>query len=139
MKNFPLLMTSGLLLFLGISSAEAHPRWYPHSHQRQVVVERQVVVKPAPVRNVVVRTVGSLFDTVPDYRIRVVHAGRTYYVADGIYYVRDNGRYRVVRPVSGIRVASLPRGYTTVRIGGVVHYRFNDVTYRKVNNVYVVV
>lgn len=137
MKHLVLTVTTGLLISLGISGAEAHPRHVVHG--RTVVVEKQVVVAPTPVRKLVAHAAGDLFDTVPSHHVRIVHQGRNYYVADGVFYVREGARYRVVRPVAGIRVATLPRAYTTVRIGGVVHYRFNDVTYRRVNNVYVVV
>ncbi|MDA0687368.1 MAG: DUF6515 family protein [Proteobacteria bacterium] len=137
MKHLVLTVTTGLLITLGTGSADAHPRHAVHG--RTVVVEKQVVVTPAPVRNLVARAAGDLFDTVPSHHVRIVHQGRNYYVADGVFYVREGARFRVVRPVAGIRVAALPRGYTTVRIGGVVHYRFNDVTYRRVNSVYVVV
>lgn len=139
MKHSALTFTTGLLLSLGISSTEAHPRHFPHRHTQTVVVERQVAVKPAPVRNLLTRSVGDLFDTVPTYHVRVVHQDRNYYVADGVFYLREGIRYRVVKPAVGVRVTSLPRGYTTVRRGGVLHYRFNNVTYRRVNNVYVVV
>ena len=132
--------TTAFLLTASMNSAEAHPRLYPHSHNTRVVVEKQVVVKPAPVRNVVARAlVGQVFDTLPANHVRVVHSGRTYFVHDGVYYVRSGARYTVVKPVAGIRVATLPRGFTTVRINGRTHYRFNDVTYRKVNNYYIVV
>lgn len=139
MKHFALVLTTGMLLSLGISSAEAHPRHYAHSHRSHVVVEKQVVVKPAPVRNLVARTVGQLFDTVPNNHVRVVHQGRNYFVADGVYYVRDGARYKVVKPVTGVRIAALPSGYTTVRVNGQLRYRYNNITYRRVNNVYVVV
>jgi hypothetical protein len=48
MKLFTLTATAAIMLSLGISSAEAHPRLWPHSHAARVVVEKQVVVKPAP-------------------------------------------------------------------------------------------
>ena len=135
-----LAATTGMLLTLGLSAAEAHPRLWPHSHGTRVVVEKQVVVNPAPVRTAVARAiVGDVFDTIPATHVRVVHAGRTYYVNDGVYYVRNSRGYTVVKPVAGIRVTTLPRGFTTVRVNGRTHYRFNNVTYRRVNNYYVVV
>jgi hypothetical protein len=143
MKLFTLTATAAtaaMMLSLGISSAEAHPRLWPHSHATRVVVEKQVVVKPAPVRTAVARAlVGATFDTIPANHVRVVHAGRTYFVHDGVYHVRNAGRYTVVKPVAGVRITTLPRGYSTVRISGRTHYRFNNVTYRRVNNYYVVV
>ena len=139
MKRFLVTAGLGLMMATGISVAEAHPRHYSHSHSKQIVVKRDVVVRPAPVANFVARTIGSAFDTIPANHVRVVHLGRTYYLHDGVYYVRNGGRYVVVKPATGIRVTSLPRGYTTVRINGSTHYRFNNVTYRRVNNYYVIV
>ncbi len=77
----------GLVFGLAVSSADAHPRIFPHSHGKHVVVKKEVVVKP----------------------------------------------------VVGMRVVSLPRGYTTIRVDGRTLYRFNNVTYRRVNNYYIVV
>lgn len=95
MKLFTLTATAAtaaMMLSLGINSAEAHPRLWPHSHATRVVVEKQVVVKPAPVRTAVARAlVGATFDTIPANRVRVVHAGRTYFVHDGVYHVRNGG------------------------------------------------
>lgn len=133
-------ITATILLSLGMNSAEAHPRLWPHSHASRVVVEKQVVVKPAPVRTAVARAVvGATFDTIPANHVRIVHAGRTYFIHDGVYHVRNAGRYTVVKPVAGVRIMTLPSGYSTVRINGRTHYRFNNVTYRRVNNYYVVV
>ncbi len=139
MKRVTIAASLGLIMSLAISSAEAHPRIYSHTSHSRVVVQRDIVVRPAPAANLVARTIGAVFNTLPANHVRVVHAGRTYYVHDGIYYARQGARYVVVRPVAGIRVTSLPRGYTTARIDGRIHYRFNDVTYRRINNYYVVV
>lgn len=143
MKLFTLAattITTAMMLSVGTSSAEAHPRLWPHSHASRVVVEKQVVVKPAPVRTAVASAVvGATFDTIPANHVRVVHAGRTYFINDGVYYVRNAGRYTVVKPVAGVRITTLPSGYSTIRINGRNHYRFNNVTYRRVNNYYVVV
>ena len=139
MKRLMVTASMGLILATGLSVAEAHPRVYTHSHHKHVVVKNDVVVRPAPVANLVARTIGSAFNSSPANHVRVVHLGRTYYLHDGVYYVKERGRYVVVKPVAGIRVTSLPRGYTTVRINGRTHYRFNNVTYRRVNNYYVIV
>ena len=143
MRRLIIVASIGLLASVSMSGAQAHPRHNLHSHHSHVVVKKEVVVKPAPVRNLVARTVartvGTVFDTLPANHVRVVHAGRTYFLHDGIYYARQGARYVVVKPVAGIRVASIPTGYSTVRIGGRTHYRFNNVTYRRVNNYYVVV
>jgi hypothetical protein len=136
-KGLTALAGMGVVFGLMIGSANAHPRLFSHSHQ--VVVKKEVVVNPAPVRNLVAYTIGATFDTLPRNHVRVAHLGQNYYVHDGVYFQRKGARYVVVKPVTGIRVTTLPRGYTTVRIGGRTHYKFNNVTYRRVNNYYVVV
>jgi hypothetical protein len=139
MKQTPLAVLVGLLITLGISTAQAHPR-HGLSHQRAVVVEREVVVvKPAPVRNLVSYRVGSVFATVPAHHLRVSHRGSSYYLADGIFYQRESRGYVVVKPLTGIRIASLPSGYVTLRVKGETRYRFNEVTYRRVGGYFVVV
>ena len=60
-----LTIVASLVLGLAVSAAEAHPRLFPHSHNRAVVVKKEVVVKPAPVRNAVAYTLGAAFDTIP--------------------------------------------------------------------------
>ena len=139
MKFVTLAAVTSLMLVMGMNTAEAHPRKHHHTHTTRVVVDRDVVVRPAPVRTAVARVVGSVFDVLPDNHVRVVHAGRTYYVHDGIYYVREPRGYVVVKPVTGIRVTTLPRGYTTVRVGGETLYRYRDITYRRIDGVYIVV
>ena len=140
MKSLILAAILGASMTHGLNSAEAHPRSGPHRHTTRVVVTKPVIVRPAPVRTVVTRAVvGQFFESVPGPHIRVVHAGRTYFVHDGVYYARQGRGYTVVRPVAGVRVTTLPRGVAKVRIGGRTHYRYQNVTYRRVNSHYVVV
>lgn len=135
MKLFPLVTTVSLVLVLGMTSAQARP--FHHTHQR--VVERHVVVKPAPVRTAVSRLASAVLNVLPPNHVRVQHHGETYYYHDGIYYLRQPHGYVVVRPVAGLRVASLPSGYVTVRRGRNPLYRFNDVYYRRDNGFFIVV
>ncbi|MEQ8952769.1 MAG: DUF6515 family protein, partial [Gammaproteobacteria bacterium] len=114
----------------------AHPQRVVH---RTVVVERDVVVKPAPVRAAIAATTTAVLRSLPAGHTRLVHAGKTYYFHDGIYYVREPRGYVVVKPVSGIRLTSLPRGYVTVRVGNDLHYRYRDISYRKLGGVFIVV
>lgn len=137
MNGLKIAASLGLVLGLAVSSAEAHPRLFSHNHH--VVVKKEVVTRPAPVRTAVAYTIGAAFDTLPANHVRVVHSGRNYYFHDGVYFQRNGSRYVVVKPVSGIRITTLPRGYTTVRVDGRTLYKFNNVTYRRVNNYYVVV
>lgn len=143
MKGFMVVANLILAMVLvsgaAMNTAEAHPRVFAHSHHKHVVVKKEVVVRPAPVRNLVSYAIGSAFDTIPSGHVHVVHGGRNYYVHDGVFFNRVGNRYVVMKPVAGVRVATLPRGFTTVRIDGRTLYRFNDVTYRRVNNYYIVV
>jgi hypothetical protein len=138
MKLLALLSAATFTLFMGMDSvyAGSHPG---HSHKR-VVVERNVVVhKPAPVRTAISRIVGSVFSSIPASHHRVVHAGRIYYIHDGVYYAKRVNGYVVVNPVAGIRLTSLPRGYTTVRVNGETLYSYNQISYRRTNGVFIVV
>jgi hypothetical protein len=137
MKFFTGVTTFGLMLLLGMSSVQASPH-HRHIH-KHVVVERKLVVKPAPVRTAIARVATATLRTLPVGHVRVVHSGRTYYMHDGIYYVKEPHGYVVVQPVAGIRLASLPRGFVTVRAGADTLYRYNDVYYRRTNGVFIVV
>ncbi len=136
MKRFSVIAMAGLLLAFNTQVAAADPVRVVH---KTVVVERDVVVKPAPVRTAVARVTTAALRSLPAGHIRLVHAGKTYYFHDGVYYVREPRGFVVVKPVRGLRITSLPRGYVTVRVGNEVHYRYRDVSYRRVNGVFVVV
>ena len=138
LKSTGIASLFGLVLLIGAGNITAAPS--TGLPGRPVVVERKVVIdRPAPVRKAtslrVVRSLASL----PIGHTRIIHGGKTYYVHDGIYYSRLAGGYVVVRPVAGIRINSLPRGVTTVRVDGRTLYRYRDVTYRKSGSVFVVV
>jgi len=137
MKLIPLATTFSLVFLVGVSSAQA--RHHTHLSHKRVAVEHRVVVKPAPVRTLVHRLTDTRLAVLPKYHIRTVHNGHTYYYHDGIYYLKEARGYVVVKPVSGLRIASLPHGFVTVRVGGDTLYRFNDTYYRRANGVYIVV
>jgi len=128
-----------VILVLGATTAQAHPGKHRHVHGRTVVVERNVVVNPAPVRNLVASAIGDIVTDLPASHRRISFQGRTYFVADGLFFNRHARGYVVVRPVAGLRMATLPRGFTTVRQGGTVRYRYRGVTYRRVGGYYFVV
>ena len=137
MKLLPLATTASLMLFIGMNSAQARPYHHVHKH---VVVERHVVVKPAPVRTALRRvTTRTILSVLPSNHVRVVHNGETYYYHDGIYYLRESRGYVAVKPVIGLRVVSLPSGYVKIRRGRDTLYRFNDVYYRRDNGFFIVV
>lgn len=103
---------------------------------RTVVVERQVTAQ-SPARRVVSRV--AALSSLPTRHATVVHAGRTYYVADGRYYLKQLRGYVAVTPVAGIRVKTLPNGVVTVRRNGQLIHRYNNINYRRINGFYVVV
>jgi len=141
MKLAIILSAASLTFLMGMETASADPHVgrIGHHHNR-IVVEKQVVVhRPAPVRTAISRTIGALVHSIPASRVRVVHAGKTYFIHDGVYYSKRPNGYVVVNPVAGIRLASLPRGYTTVVVNGETLYRYRSTNYRRVNGVYIVV
>lgn len=137
MKLIPLATTFGLVFLVGLSSAQARPHTYL-SHKR-VVVEHKAVVKPAPIRALVRHLTDVRLTVLPANHVRTIHAGATYYYHDGIYYLQEPQGYVVVKPVAGLRIATLPHGYVTVRVGRDTLYRFNTTYYRRDNGVYIVV
>lgn len=141
MKLLTLLGATSLTFFMGTTSVHADPHaGLPGHHHNRIVVDRHVVVhRPAPVRTAIARTVGSVFHSIPASRVRVVHAGKVYFIHDGVYYAKRANGYVVVNPIAGIRLASLPRGYSTIVVNGETMYRYRNINYRRVNGVFIVV
>ncbi|NKB34800.1 MAG: hypothetical protein GKR91_17025 [Pseudomonadales bacterium] len=138
MKLLTLLSVATFTLLIGTNTANAGP--HPGHQHKRVVVERNVVVhRPAPVRTAISRVVGSVFHSIPANHLRVVHAGKVYFIHDGVYYAKRANGYVVVNPTAGVRLTTLPRGYSTVRINGETLYRYRDINYRRINGVYIVV
>ncbi len=69
----------------------------------------------------------------------VVHNKARYYRSNGVWYVKKNHRYNVVKAPVGLRVATLPRGYRVVKVRGVRYYTSNGVYYKRSGRKYVVV
>lgn len=106
-----------------------------------VLMTRTVVVnRPMPVRSATARVPTAIaLASLPRNHVRVVHVDRNYYIADGLFYVRQGRGYVLSTPVAGVTVASLPRGFTTLRRNGQVFYRYSGISYRRVANGFVVV
>jgi len=98
-----------------------------------VVVQRPVTVINRPIYRPVYRPIrwGTVVRTLPPRYNVVVSAGRTYYVADGVYYAPAYvpGEYVVVRPPIGVRVSRLPADAITVEIDRRTYYYYDDCWY----------
>jgi len=100
MKQISSTVIFVVALFIGMSTVQARPHTIvTHKH---VNVERKVVIRPAPVRTVVNQLSSIRISTLPREHVRIVHVGNTYYYHDGIYYLRDNGGYVIVKPAPGL-------------------------------------
>jgi len=142
MKVFENWKTSLLVAaaMLVVVSAEAHPKNYRHSHSHgRALNSAEVVVVNAPARGWSRAAIGEVIDSLPRSFVRVEFGGRQYFVKDGVYFQRHNRGYVRVQPIVGMRVAALPAGFVTVKVNGATRYRFAGVTYRRVNNYFVVV
>jgi hypothetical protein len=101
MKRTSSTIIFGVALFLGMSTVQARPHIIvTHTH---VNVERNVVVRPTPVRTVVNQLSSIRIGTLPREHVRIIHVGNTYHYHNGIYYVRDKGGYVVVKPAPRLR------------------------------------
>lgn len=69
----------------------------------------------------------------------IVHRNVRYYRSNGVWYVKQNRRYRVVSAPAGVRVTTLPRGYRVVKVRGVKYYKYNGVYYKRSGRNYIVV
>ena len=128
----------GCTLLFSATTAAAEPlhrHYHKHGVHTHRVVNKVVVTRPAPVRTVAALSLASL----PVGYARIVHDGDTYYFSEGRYYQKRSHGFVVVTPRAGFRVTTLPRGYTVVRERGVTFYSFNNVRYRKVDGLFVVV
>lgn len=142
MKRITLVASLGCILLTTMSSVQARP--LNHGSHRHVVVQRNivhknVVVRPAPIRTSFNHLTTVRLSKLPVSFVRLAHKDISYYYVNGVYYVKEPTGYVQVRPVSGLRVASLPPGFTRVRIGPDYLYRYNNIDYRKVNGFFIVV
>ncbi|WP_025667607.1 DUF6515 family protein [Aquimarina megaterium] len=69
----------------------------------------------------------------------IVHKNVNYYRSAGVWYVKKNRVYKRVSVPAGVRVATLPRGYKTVKVRGVKYYTCKGVYYKRSGKRYIVV
>ena len=58
------------------------------------------------------------------------YANAQYYYQDGVFYVLEDGRYKVIIPPAGALVTSLPDDYDTIVLGGVEYFQVDQTVYR---------
>lgn len=58
------------------------------------------------------------------------YADRDYYYEDGVFYIIDDGRYRVIVPPAGALVDELPDDFETIMLGNAEYYKVDDTVYR---------
>lgn len=146
MKMFSAARLTGCALacFMLLSTTAANADPLHKSKHRHVVahkhrvVPKVVVARPTPIRTITTVSAFSL-NSLPVGYVRFLHEGDTYYYSNGVYYERRPHGYVIVKPKIGFRVAALPSGYRIIREGNATFYSFNNVRYRKLDGVFVVV
>ena len=58
------------------------------------------------------------------------YAHSQYYYQDGVFYVLENGQYKVIIPPAGALVTSLPDDYDVIVLNGVEYYKVDQTVYR---------
>ncbi len=74
---------------------------------------------------------GPRYSYRPHNSISIYFGGFPYYYTDGLYYSYYSGYYQPVFPPFGIRVGSLPFGYSRVYAGVNPFYYYNGIYYRQ--------
>jgi len=117
MKTFSAASLTGCALACGMllaaPSLSAEPI-HKSNHRHVVVhsprvVNRVVVVRPAPIRTVTKVSAFSL-NRLPAGYVRFIHDGETFYFSEGVYYKKQSHGFVIVKPRSGFRLAVLLRG-----------------------------
>lgn len=58
------------------------------------------------------------------------YADRDYFYEDGVFYIIEDGRYRVIVPPAGALVDELPDDFETLTLGNAEYYKVDDTVYR---------
>ena len=58
------------------------------------------------------------------------YADAEYYYQDGVFYILENGQYKVIVPPAGALVDSLPDDYDVIVLDGVEYYLVDQTVYR---------
>jgi hypothetical protein len=74
---------------------------------------------------------GPRYTSRPRSSISIYFGGSPYYYTNGYYYGYYDGFYRPVFPPYGLRIATLPFGYSRFYIGPNPYYYYNGIYYRE--------
>ena len=58
------------------------------------------------------------------------YANAQYYYQDGVFYIFENGQYKVIVPPAGALVSSLPDDYDVIVLDGVEYFQVDQTVYR---------
>jgi len=77
---------------------------------------------------------GQRYSYRPRNSVSVYYGSVPYYYTDGYYYGYYNGYYQPVFPPFGLRISTLPYGYSRISIGSNPFYYYNGIYYREYND-----
>jgi len=77
---------------------------------------------------------GPRYTVIPRSSISIYFGGSPYYYTNGYYYGYYGGYYQPVFPPFGLRIGTLPFGYSRFFIGGDTFFYYNGIYYREFND-----
>lgn len=77
---------------------------------------------------------GPTYRTIPRSSISIYFGGSPYYYTNGYYYGYYGGYYEPIFPPFGLRITTLPFGYSRFYIGIDPFFYFNGIYYRQYND-----
>ncbi len=127
--SLPVFLSVALLLLA--TDADAQRRYYPRNRGRVVVYQQR---SPVMMRHYAPRV---YVNTMPFMSINF--GGMAYRYQRGYYYRPMGSSFQMVIPPFGLRINTLPIGYSTVMVGAMPYYYYNNVYYKKHDTDYEVV
>lgn len=76
--------------------------------------------------------------TVPNKKV-IVHKGQKYYYSNNKFYTQSRGRYIVIAPKIGFRIATLPPNFSRIRFNNHIYFNVSGTFYTQVDDGYEVV
>ncbi len=134
MKLFNILAVALLLITTTVStSAQSSKKKSTPTTKKGIVAQPSKVVYKNPAPSV--KAVHKL----PSTSITINNKGVNFHASNGRYYRHDGGRYIAVAPPRGMRIRTLPIGYSIVRLLDATYYYYQGVYYAQSGKEYVVV